>query len=148
MQYIALAIRAQLVVYCVSAAAMNLVEFVFQAAREQSLWRRPAIFYKETTTSYEELLVMVRRFGGAAREAGLEKGDRVAIVAFDCPEFVAAFLGVQAVGAVAVPINTRLSSDSLSFVLRQCGARAIVISADQVEKISAIKSELPALRTV
>jgi benzoate-CoA ligase family protein len=127
---------------------MNLVEFVFRAAREQDLWRRHAIYFKDEAITYAELLEMVQRSGGMLRAAGMRAGDRLGIVANDSPEFVSAFLGVQTIGAVAVPINTRLSADTLKGILEQSGVRMLVIGFDQVEKIQSIRGGLPSLQRV
>ncbi|HEY6330166.1 MAG TPA: benzoate-CoA ligase family protein [Blastocatellia bacterium] len=127
---------------------MNSVEFIFKAADRKGLWSRPAIYYREGTISYEDLAGRVRRFGGALRAAGIQPGDRVAIAAPDGPEFVVSFLGTLAVGSVAVPVSTRMSARSLGFVLGHCGARAITIGSDQLDKLLEIGSALPDLEKV
>jgi 4-hydroxybenzoate-CoA ligase len=128
--------------------AMNSVEFIFQAADRQNLWSRPAIYCRESTISYGDLLRQVRQFAGAVRAAGIQPGDRVAIVAPDGPEFVVSFLGTLAVGSVAVPLSTRMSAESLGFVLGHCGARAITIGSDQLDKLLELGGGLPDLEKV
>jgi benzoate-CoA ligase family protein len=118
---------------------MNLVDFVFRAVREQSLWPRTALYYKDSAISYETLFGMVKRCAGMLRAAGLGPGDRVAVVATDSPEFVVSFLGAAAIRCVAVPLSTRLSTDNLIYVLRQSGARAVISSLDQVERLGDLR---------
>lgn len=124
---------------------MNLVEFVFQAARELGLWSSPAILCGDESLNYEQLLHLVKKCGRMIQALGIMPGERVAIVAQDCPEFIIAFLGVAAVGSVAVPISTMLGPTELEYILNHCGAKALVLTSDQLEKLRSIESRLPQL---
>ncbi|MDQ3818940.1 MAG: AMP-binding protein, partial [Acidobacteriota bacterium] len=127
---------------------MNLVRYIFQAAEKEGLWQHPAIIYRDSALSYEELLRLVRKCGGMMRALGIGPGDRVAIVAADCPEWVASFLGTIAIGAVAVPASTMLSVAELQYVLNHCGAKAVVITSEQVEKMQGARCGLDQLENV
>jgi 4-hydroxybenzoate-CoA ligase len=127
---------------------VNLVEYVFGAARELNRWDEAAILCDERRLSYAQLLGAVRKFGGALRALGVRRGERVAVVAADCPEFVASFLGAAAVGAVAVPLSTMLSATELGYVLGHCGARAAVVTPEQLGKLREVRKSLPQLETV
>jgi benzoate-CoA ligase family protein len=127
---------------------MNLVEFVFRAARELGRWSQPAILYEDRQFTYEQLLRLVKRYGRMIQALGINPGDRVAIVACDCPEFIISFLGSAAVRSVAVPISTVLAAAELEYVLNHCGAKALVITSEQVEKLQSIRKNLPRLETV
>ena len=52
------------------------------------------------------------------------------------------FLGVIAAGAVAVPASTMLTAAELQYVLDHCGARAVVLSSDQIGKLRSVRSGL------
>jgi benzoate-CoA ligase len=127
---------------------VNLVEHVFQAAEELNRGQQPAILCEDRAVSYEQLLHQVKKFGAMIRALGIEQGDRVAIVAADSPEWIVSFLGTVAVGAVAVPASTMLSPAELQYVLNHCGARAVVITPEQLEKLRASKARLPQLKSV
>ena len=127
---------------------MNLVEYVFGAARELSRWDAAAILCEDRRVTYAQLLRSVRRFGGALRSLGIARGERVAVVAADCPEFVASFLGAAACGAVAVPLSTMLSPAELAYVLKHCGARAVVVTPEQLDKVLEVRTSLPQLESV
>lgn len=129
-------------------AAVNLVESVFAAAGRLDRWSRPALVCDARPVTYAELLSMARRFGGALRALDVGGGERVAIVARDGPEFVAAFLGSAAVGAVAVPLSTMLSATELEYVLGHCGAKAVVVTADQEAKLDGVRASLRELKAV
>jgi long-chain acyl-CoA synthetase len=73
--------------------------------------------------AYGELFERAARVAGGLRGVGVERGDRVAIRLGNGIDWVLAFFGVQMAGAVAVPVNTRLTEDEVSYVLEDSGAR-------------------------
>src|SRR5205085_4992569 len=125
---------------------MNLVEYIFRAAREQERWAQTAIICERTQLTYRELLQRTRQFVGLLRELSVEAGERVGLVACDCPEWIIAFLGTTARGAVAVPISTMVTESEFEYVLNHCGARVLVLTSDQLDKLQAIRPKLPQLR--
>ncbi|HEV3469656.1 MAG TPA: benzoate-CoA ligase family protein [Pyrinomonadaceae bacterium] len=127
---------------------MNLVEYVFRAARNSDGWSRPAILYEDQRLTYEQLFRLVKKFAGALRAVGVGPGDAVAIAAADCPEFVISFLGAAAAGSVAVPVSTMASPAELEHILGHCGARAVVITPDQAGKLQSVRGNLRRLETV
>jgi 4-hydroxybenzoate-CoA ligase/benzoate-CoA ligase len=91
---------------------------------------RVALVGPRGAVSYAELQ---RRVDGAAvrlRAAGVEPGERVALLLRDGVDFAAAFLGAIKLGAVAVPLSTRLAGADLAALLGDCGPRALVAEAD------------------
>src|SRR5205085_11749991 len=94
-----------------------------------------ALLCGERRLTYAQLLGAVRKFGGALKSLGVGRGERVAIVSADCPEFVAAFLGAAAVGSVAVPASTMSTPSELEYVLAHCRARASVATHEPPDKL-------------
>lgn len=82
-----------------------------------------------TIWSRGELLDLTDRTAWAFIEAGLEPGDVVAIVAPNCAEFLAAYLGGIAAGLYVVPINWHLAAPEIDYLLENSGAQAIVAHA-------------------
>jgi acyl-CoA synthetase (AMP-forming)/AMP-acid ligase II len=74
------------------------------------------------TTTYEELFDSAARVAGGLRAAGVARGDRVAIWLPNGIDWVLAFFGIQMLGAIAVPVNTRLSEDEVRYVLEDSGS--------------------------
>jgi benzoate-CoA ligase len=127
---------------------MNLVDYLFKAAQAQDRWSHPAILCDDRQLTYEQLWRLVRQAAGLFSSLGIKPGDRIALVARDCPEWIISFLGAVAAAAVAVPINTMLSAAELEYLLSHCGAQAAVITADQVEKLQGLRKRLPQLTSV
>jgi acyl-coenzyme A synthetase/AMP-(fatty) acid ligase len=79
------------------------------------------------TLSYRELAGRVRRSAAALSALGVVPGDRVLLLMRDTPEFAAAWLGAVRMGAVAVALNNRLSETEYRHVLKDSGARIVVV---------------------
>ena len=69
------------------------------------------------------------RVANGYRDAGLRGGDRVAVMLPNCPEFLYAHFGAMCAGLSPVPVNTSQRGETLAFLLRDSGAKAIVIDA-------------------
>jgi long-chain acyl-CoA synthetase len=90
--------------------------------------------------SHDELTARAATIAGALRGAGVEHGDRVAIVLRNEPTFLALSAACSQLGAVAVPINWHSRGRELAHVLSHSGARAVFVHSDL---ISAVEPELP-----
>jgi benzoate-CoA ligase len=97
---------------------------------------RLAIVCEERRVTYRELGDSVNRVGHALRAIGVGSGDRVLLVLLDSPEFVAAFLGVTKIGAIAVPTNTALRSVDYAYFLEESGAVAVVVHAALLQELT------------
>ena len=82
--------------------------------------------------SYAALEAATRRFAGALRRAGIGRERRVVLLLQDTVDFPIAFWGALRAGAVPVPVNTLLTSDTVAYILADCRAEAVVISAGLV----------------
>ncbi|MGB9177634.1 MAG: benzoate-CoA ligase family protein [Pyrinomonadaceae bacterium] len=127
---------------------MNLVEYIFQAADKLNRWSETAILCGDEQTTYKQLFRRVKKFGRLLETLGVGRGERVAIAACDCPEFIISFLGAAAVGAVAVPVSTMMTANELSYVLKHCGAKVLILTSDQIEKVQSIRSDLDTLENI
>ncbi|MHB8757202.1 MAG: long-chain-fatty-acid--CoA ligase [Bacillota bacterium] len=84
------------------------------------------VFYGVRTT-YREVADYARRFAAALRGLGVEKGDRVAIMLPNCPHYLIAYYGSLHAGAVVVQINPMYVESELEGLLRDSGAKALVV---------------------
>ena len=78
----------------------------------------------------------------AFRAKGVKKGDRVAILTWNLPEQVTAFYGLMKIGAVPVPINYRLASNEIKYIIDDSGARLLVFEETLREKVAPIVGDL------
>ncbi len=99
--------------------------FVDDPLRE-GLGARAALVTAGGTCTYGELAALTARAGRALRALGVEPEQRVALLLPDGPAFAAVFFGALKLGAVAVPLNTRLGAADLRAILNDCRAKALV----------------------
>lgn len=64
------------------------------------------------------------------REMGLGKGDRVAILSPNCPEYLEAFYAAAKIGAVLVPINFRLAPEEVRFIIEDCQPAGLIFAPE------------------
>lgn len=87
---------------------------------------RPAVIYLGEQFSYKRLENMGDCFAGALKDLGIQKGDRVMIYISNCIQWVIAFLGIQKLGAVVVPVSPIYTSHELEYMIRDSGAETII----------------------
>ena len=86
-----------------------------------------------------------RQSNGIARgllEAGVEKGERIALYCPNVPEFVAAYLGIIKAGAVVVPVNLLIQPAEIAYVLGDAGIRGMIYHGALAEKVTAVRPQL------
>lgn len=110
--------------------------------------RREAIRFDGKVYSYQELNEQANRVAGGLASLGIGKGDRVAMMLPNIPEFVFTFFGIQKLGAVAVPFNTTYKGREITFILRDSAAKAIVCLSNYANFINEIKYDCPDLEHV
>jgi fatty-acyl-CoA synthase len=88
--------------------------------------------------TYERLADAVHATAAFLTERGVGRGDRVALMGMNSAEYVAAVLAVYRLGAVAVPLNYRLQSEELEFLVRDSGAVAVMADADFIDVLDPI----------
>ena len=65
--------------------------------------------------------------------AGVEKGERVALLLMNSAEFMEAYFALAKIGAVVVPLNWRLVADELEFILKDSGPARLIFDNDFVD---------------
>jgi long-chain acyl-CoA synthetase len=88
--------------------------------------------------SYRQLSDRVLSFTNGLARAGFKRGDTVALFAENCPEWIAAVLGVIRSGAVAVPLDVQLGDQDLAHVLSDSDARAIITTRQRAKRLATL----------
>jgi long-chain acyl-CoA synthetase len=85
---------------------------------------------RERTVTYRELEERLNRFANLILAAGLAPGDRTAMAVSNRFEFVEVMYGAMRAGVVPVPLNVKLGSDTLGYIVRDAGCRGAVVEPD------------------
>jgi long-chain acyl-CoA synthetase len=104
----------------------------------------PALTVDSTTRTYGELNDAARRCAHALYAAGVRRGDSVAITVPNSIEFYEAVHGAGRLGAIAVPVNTHFKADEAGWIVRDSGAKAVVVTRD-LESALANVADVPRL---
>jgi len=79
---------------------------------------------------------------------GVEKGDRVAILSENRPEWAAAYFGIISSGGVILPIDVKLSDPEVQFILNDSQAKCIFVSEKHLPAIDRLRNVLPHLKNI
>ncbi|WP_029089932.1 long-chain-fatty-acid--CoA ligase [Brevibacterium album] len=109
---------------------------------------RPALAYGERTWTYAELFAAVEERAHALRAAGIRAGDRVAYMLPNVPEMLISMYAVPLIGAVLVPVNTRLAPEEVRYICDHSAARILVIDTVLWPEVTAVAPEFETVETI
>lgn len=98
--------------------------------------------------TWRELNARVNRLAHALLAQNLAKGDRVAIYAKNCLEYLEVFFAGAKTGIVVQPLNWRFRAEEIAYTVRDGAPRGIVVSAEYTEIFRQIQTQLPSLEFV
>jgi long-chain acyl-CoA synthetase len=113
----------------------NLATNLVETARKQP--DAPAIKFHGQDLSYAQLSAMAAKVAGQLRAAGIEPGDRVAIILPNVPAFPVVFFGSLLAGAIVVPMNPLLKAGEIDFFFSNSGAKVAFVWPDFVAEATA-----------
>ncbi|HLI13525.1 MAG TPA: AMP-dependent synthetase/ligase [Alphaproteobacteria bacterium] len=130
---------------------LNLPRMFFDRAEERGerafLWAKTAGRYRPL--SWREAANQVSRLSRGLRALGIERGDRVALVAENRPEWVIADLAIMAAGAITVPGYVTNTVDDHRHILNNTGAKAAIVSTRKLSgNLLAAARQTPTMRFV
>jgi acyl-CoA synthetase (AMP-forming)/AMP-acid ligase II len=107
------------------------------ARRARKTPRRTALIYQDRPTTYARLHQRVTRLAHALRGLGVRRGDRVGYLGPNHPAFLETLFATGALGAIFVPLNTRLAAPEISFQLADSGTALLVHGPSHAELVAA-----------
>ena len=107
-----------------------------------------AFVCRDVTRSFAETDARVNRLARGLVARGVAAGDRVAVLAGNGIEMVEVIYAGWRLGAIVVPVNFRLVAPEVEFILRDSGARALVVDAHLAPVVAAVREALPDLGAV
>lgn len=115
----------------------NVFELLDDSAKE--FGSRTAIWFIEHKTSYKKLKDITDRLATALVDLGVKKGDVVAIMLPNFPQFIFSFYGILKTGAMVTACSVLHTEHELTYQINDSGAEIIIAWDNQVEKINNIK---------
>jgi long-chain acyl-CoA synthetase len=107
---------------------------LFSRAVEEHRGKTALSFYR-TTFEFGRLQALVEKMAASLSASGVEKGDRVALMLPNCPQYVVSFFATVKLGAIVTQINPMYVEREIEHILNDSGAETIVVYADMYERV-------------
>ena len=104
---------------------------------------RVAVIHGDRRITYRELEQAACALANHLRSLGLGKGDKVALMLPNCPEFIIAYFGIQKMGGVAVTLNVQSTPYELRHLLGNSDTRCLITQGMLARRFEEIREELP-----
>ena len=95
--------------------------------------------------SYTELATNANRIAAGLLARGVERGDRVAVMMRNHPEFVETLIACSILGALLVPVDPRTRGEKLAYMLRKAGCCGVVCADHCLAEIASVREQAPDL---
>ena len=107
---------------------------------------KTALIAGDQRIPYGELNAMAARFAAALARQGIRKGDRVVIVTPNSAEAIVALFGILKAGGVFLILHHSIKEKKLAYILKDCGARGVVLFRDQLPAFATVLEACSSLR--
>ncbi len=113
---------------------------------------KPALMKKSAnqwvSITYKQLLSMVRDFGTSLVNMGMAKGDRIAVLTHNCPEWVVSYYAIVINNGIVVPIDKELKPQEIRHILDDSAAKFVIVTKEYLGKVEEICESLPDLKKI
>lgn len=121
----------------------NLVEMLKENSIRHS--RRVALISENRKIPYRQLYESVNKLANGLKGLGVKKGDRIAVLLLNSPEFVISYFAVLKLGAIVVPLNHMFKTEELKYILEDSEASIIITSSQFAEQAIHLRLRLDKL---
>jgi len=101
------------------------------------------LLWEDRSFTYADIDAMTNRYANGFLESGVRKGDHVAVLMSNCPEFFGVIWGLGKIGAVAVPINTAAKGEMLRYYIDQSDSTFVVLDSDSCQRVKEVSVSIP-----
>ena len=103
---------------------------------------RIALIFENEKYSYRDFGLSVMRLAALLKENGVCVGDRVGFIGFNHPAFLQTLFAANAIGAVFVPLNFRLTAPELTYIINDAGVHTLICDAEMQISIEPVRGDL------
>jgi len=107
---------------------------------------KEALVFGEIRLTYKQLNARINQQAHALLDLGIKKGSKVAILSFNCNQFMEAYFALAKVGGVAVPLNFRLHPEELKYMVENSDAEAFIVGEAFLQTVEGIQKGLPKVK--
>ncbi|HSF29299.1 MAG TPA: long-chain fatty acid--CoA ligase [Candidatus Tectomicrobia bacterium] len=124
----------------------TLLDYIAETAQQRP--EHPAMFFAGKRLTYGELARLSDVFAAALVDLGVKKGDRLALLLPNCPQFIIAEVGAWKVGAIVTPLSPLYSERELAGLLKAWGAETLVVLTPWYTRIKRIQPHTALKRVI
>jgi long-chain acyl-CoA synthetase len=106
---------------------------------------KPAFLGAGRCTTFREVNQRINRLNNVLVSLGARKGDRVGILAYNCPQYFEVF-GLAKAGRIVVPLNFRSVGRELVYLIQNAGIHTLIVEREFLPVVYSIRSEIAAVR--
>jgi len=110
--------------------------------------RQESTVFRERRRVWSETVDRVARIAGGLKEVGVRPGDRVAILALNSDRYFELLYAIPWLGAVMVPVNTRLAAPEVQYILEDSGARVLFVDGAMQAYAAALAGQMPTVEAM
>jgi len=119
---------------------ISLIDLFRNSAKDNN--DKNALYFKGKLKSYKTALEEINRLAYSFKKLGLEKGDRIAVLLPNCPQFYITFFAAQSIGVIFTSINPLYSAAEISNILSDCKPKMIVTLRMFAKKIREVEKQI------
>src|SRR5215469_5307324 len=119
------------------------VRFKLHAA--QIFGRKVGVLCGDHRFSYREFNERCDRLSSALLGLGLQAGNVVAYLSFNCHRLLEAYYGVPQIGGILLPLNIRLSCEELAYILNDAAPRALFFDPEFLPLVEALRGQVASI---
>ncbi len=106
------------------------------------------LFFKDQEYGYRDFDEAANRVACSLQKMGISKGDKVAILMGNCPEFLFLWFGISKLGAIEVPINTAHKREFLRYFLSNSDARILVAEGQYLDRVMPLLADIRSIENI
>ncbi|WP_046175400.1 fatty acid--CoA ligase family protein [Domibacillus indicus] len=106
---------------------------------------KKAYTFLDTSATYGELNEAVTRFAAGLQSLGLQKGDHIALLLGNSPQFIVALYGALRAGLTSIPVNPVYTPDELRYILQKGDVKAVITMGSLIPVLENMHKDLPSI---
>ncbi len=98
-----------------------------------------AIIAEDRPLTYQEVNLRVNQLCHFLLRLGVQKGDRISVLLYNCHPYIEIFFALSKIGAILVPLNWRLAGPELEFIIKDSGSRVLIFDPEFTEIVTSLR---------
>ncbi|MFX1450101.1 MAG: AMP-binding protein [Promethearchaeota archaeon] len=107
---------------------------------------RIALVYGDKSYTWKELNCRINKLANGLRDLGIKKGDKVAMIFYNTPEFVETNFAIQSLGAVPVPVNYRYVASEMEYIINNSDAIFLIFDEIVISEVQKARLNLKKIK--